>query len=515
MEMRAFCVGEKIFGGTFVKSKHSNLNFQRNFEGLHSGTTTPGKDTIRRVLEQAELNQDEQFDQELLAIMLSDGRLSEALPIPQLMKGNIQLGALREIKEEDEFELENEGTYDEDNNAYLTSSGGNYKYHSNGENTLDKIKKGFNKSGVICIDEEDEEEKEGLFSEIDSARQNTIESGRKEASAYNIRIKDKIDEGESNFVARKSVQSLSKLNFKKKNKGKLTLGLNKKTQNNFKINIQDSENDSDSNKISKFGKKDSIEMSSTKVTSKVNLNKLGGNTLSVNNKKSKKSGFFGSNNKSNISDIDQEDYRPKSSTQLEGGAEEDISKQFTQAQGLHHKQQSLGLTITKTASGAKSDLNSIFNSPAQISGDAGVMFNFKNQQNKVSLNSINEEPSNFKDNDSLIESVTSNLIEQGLSVDGFADFNDDENIVFLKYQDLIEEYLKCASICHECLVETDDNGKRYFQSSSPDEVAICQRLKEIGVEFQGVRKEKGYVKFFGEKRIFDVEMVSCPPMIIF
>lgn len=58
--------------------------------------------------------------------------------------------------------------------------------------------------------------------------------------------------------------------------------------------------------------------------------------------------------------------------------------------------------------------------------------------------------------------MTSNLVEQGLSVDGKADFNDYENIIYLKYKDLIEEYLKCASICHECLIETDEDGQRYF-----------------------------------------------------
>lgn len=58
-------------------------------------------------------------------------------------------------------------------------------------------------------------------------------------------------------------------------------------------------------------------------------------------------------------------------------------------------------------------------------------------------------------------------------MDGQADMIDEECIVFVKYRDLTEEFLKCASICHECLVETDDSGKRYFQSSSPDEIAIC------------------------------------------
>jgi magnesium-transporting ATPase (P-type) len=38
-------------------------------------------------------------------------------------------------------------------------------------------------------------------------------------------------------------------------------------------------------------------------------------------------------------------------------------------------------------------------------------------------------------------------------------------------------------------------------------VAICQKLKEFGVEFQGIRKEVGYVKFFDQPRIFHMEMI--------
>jgi hypothetical protein len=111
MEMRAFCVGEKIFGGQFIRKRDNKMDFQKNFERLHSGTTTPGKDSVRKILGDVELDLDENFDQELLSIMLSDGKLCEDLPMPQLMKGNIQLGELRQIKEEDEFDLENEESY--------------------------------------------------------------------------------------------------------------------------------------------------------------------------------------------------------------------------------------------------------------------------------------------------------------------------------------------------------------------------------------------------------------------
>lgn len=137
-----------------------------------------------------------------------------------------------------------------------------------------------------------------------------------------------------------------------------------------------------------------------------------------------------------------------------------------------------------------------------------MIFNFRPSNAKLTTASVTSEGTEARDSDSIIESVESHQIEQGLSVDGQADMIDEECIVFLKYRDLAEEFLKCASVCHECLVETDDQGKRYFQSSSPDEIAICQRLKEIGVEFQGIRKNKSYVKFFSEKRTFQMKMVG-------
>jgi magnesium-transporting ATPase (P-type) len=39
---------------------------------------------------------------------------------------------------------------------------------------------------------------------------------------------------------------------------------------------------------------------------------------------------------------------------------------------------------------------------------------------------------------------------------------DEGNITFWHYRELTEEFLKCAAICHECLVESDNKGKSYF-----------------------------------------------------
>ena len=60
--MRAFCVGEKIFGGQFIKSKESFLNFKRNYQQEESGITTPAKDNTKGVIENIQMMKDEIFD---------------------------------------------------------------------------------------------------------------------------------------------------------------------------------------------------------------------------------------------------------------------------------------------------------------------------------------------------------------------------------------------------------------------------------------------------------------------
>lgn len=81
-----------------------------------------------------------------------------------------------------------------------------------------------------------------------------------------------------------------------------------------------------------------------------------------------------------------------------------------------------------------------------------------------------------------------------------------KNIFFDNYKQLSEEFLKCGSLCHEVLIESK-NEKHCYQSSSPDEVAICQRLKEIGVEFKGLNLGTSKVSHFGNVSEYEVKMV--------
>ena len=46
-------------------------------------------------------------------------------------------------------------------------------------------------------------------------------------------------------------------------------------------------------------------------------------------------------------------------------------------------------------------------------------------------------------------------------------------------------FLKCMSLCHECLIDTTQEGKKKFTGQSPDEVAILDAAKLMGYEFLG------------------------------
>ena len=89
------------------------------------------------------------------------------------------------------------------------------------------------------------------------------------------------------------------------------------------------------------------------------------------------------------------------------------------------------------------------------------------------------------------------------------DFN--KHTVIGSYTALTREFMTCASLCHELLVETkkekDGSESRTYQGSSPDEIAICQGIKRCGVEFMGNSLGVSYLDFLGEKHEWETLMV--------
>jgi len=63
----------------------------------------------------------------------------------------------------------------------------------------------------------------------------------------------------------------------------------------------------------------------------------------------------------------------------------------------------------------------------------------------------------------------------------------------------LNSFLRCACLAHECIIDKDQEGKESYQSPSPDEIAICTKLKEIGAEFKGLADGIARFNFFGKE----------------
>lgn len=80
------------------------------------------------------------------------------------------------------------------------------------------------------------------------------------------------------------------------------------------------------------------------------------------------------------------------------------------------------------------------------------------------------------------------------------------------YSQLTREFMLCASLCHELLVEVKkekDGGEiKTYQGSSPDEIAICLGAKSCGVEFMGNSLGVSKIDFLGQIEGWEVLMVK-------
>lgn len=94
----------------------------------------------------------------------------------------------------------------------------------------------------------------------------------------------------------------------------------------------------------------------------------------------------------------------------------------------------------------------------------------------------------------------------------YPDCNRASGTVIDSYGDLAREFMTCASLCHELLVETkkenDGSVSKSYQGSSPDEIAICNGAKKIGVEFMGNSLKISKIDFLGEIQDWEVMIVS-------
>ena len=83
-----------------------------------------------------------------------------------------------------------------------------------------------------------------------------------------------------------------------------------------------------------------------------------------------------------------------------------------------------------------------------------------------------------------------------------SDYDEDEEsiesstLAFRTYKELIEEQLKAMALCHDAFVDSGSKSYKFYHSTSPDEIAILNGIRDIGVEFMGDEGDSRIVKFF-------------------
>ena len=81
--------------------------------------------------------------------------------------------------------------------------------------------------------------------------------------------------------------------------------------------------------------------------------------------------------------------------------------------------------------------------------------------------------------------------------------------VLTTYQDMVEEFSLCASLCHECVAEKDVSGLLNFHGPSPDEIAICKGMSAVGCKVVSQQSTGEVdVDFYGQTRRFKIAIVS-------
>ena len=62
--------------------------------------------------------------------------------------------------------------------------------------------------------------------------------------------------------------------------------------------------------------------------------------------------------------------------------------------------------------------------------------------------------------------------------------NKQETFRYKKQYEIVFDYFLLLSVCHECVVETEEDGMRY-QGESPDEIALVKTASQVGFRFIG------------------------------
>ena len=108
---------------------------------------------------------------------------------------------------------------------------------------------------------------------------------------------------------------------------------------------------------------------------------------------------------------------------------------------------------------------------------------------------------NFKDN--RLNNIQQGKIEENKSVKLSLSYRDDPEckkpiVTYETQLDLFKEFLLLLSVCHDCLVDTDEDGVSSYQGQSPDEITLVDAAKRLGYEYLRATSTSKIVKIFGE-----------------
>ena len=107
---------------------------------------------------------------------------------------------------------------------------------------------------------------------------------------------------------------------------------------------------------------------------------------------------------------------------------------------------------------------------------------------------------NFKDErlDNLHRGTMSENPQVNLSLYHHTDPQSTKPLYTFKTQmDLAREFLFLLSVCHDCVLDTNEEGVSTYQGQSPDEITLVDAAKRLGFEFIGANSTTKNIKIFG------------------
>ena len=73
-------------------------------------------------------------------------------------------------------------------------------------------------------------------------------------------------------------------------------------------------------------------------------------------------------------------------------------------------------------------------------------------------------------------------------------------IVYKTQRQLVNEFFLLLSVCHDCLVDIDEDGKVNYQGQSPDEITLVDAAKRLGHQFAGANSTSKSVTIYGQTK---------------